>query len=184
MKADNALPAIAAIGAGIAAHRVWRSNREVREIASEAHRHEVYNRELEAFSRGREQIAQRTETTAVVVQAGTKFAKFSHHAIAAIPFTILEAIPVTRYPTLVVHRTHDVIADGAYFAAGRAARVLSTWVTQSLSAKIELAANNERPVVVERPLAIERPVAIEHSVAAERPIVIDEVVFQEFPGGV
>lgn len=137
MKGANALTALAAAGAGVAAHRVWRSNKEVKEIATEAHRHEAYVRELKSFSDGREVIVQRTETTAAAMEFGTTVAKFGHHAIAAIPFTILEAIPVTRYPTIAVHRTHDVIADGAYLAAGRAAQAFSVWVRQSLSASRE-----------------------------------------------
>jgi hypothetical protein len=139
MKGVNALTALAATGAGFAAHRVWRSNREVKQIEAEAHRHEAYVRELETFSEAREVLVQRTETTAAAVELGTSVAKFGHHAIAAIPFTILEAIPVTRYPTIAVHRTHDLVADNAYLAAGRAAQAFSLWVRQSLSARNDLA---------------------------------------------
>ena len=134
MKGANALTALAAVGTGVAAHRVWRSNKQVTDIELAAHRHEAYVRELQSFSKGREDLAQRTETTATAVEIGSTVARFGHHAIAAIPFTILEAIPVTRYPTIAVHRTHDVLADGAYTAAGRAARAFSVWVNQSLSA--------------------------------------------------
>lgn len=37
-----------------------------------------------------------------------------HKGIAAIPFGILEAIPVTRHTTLVVRGTHDLISDAVY----------------------------------------------------------------------
>ncbi|CAM3770775.1 hypothetical protein [Smaragdicoccus niigatensis] len=138
MKGADALAAIAAVGTGVAAHRMWRSKKQVQEVESAAHRHEAYLRELEVFAESRERLVQQTETTAAAVELGTTVAKFGHHAIAAIPFTILEAIPVTRYPTIAVHRTHDVIADGAYLAAGRAAQAFSVWVRQSLSANREL----------------------------------------------
>ena len=37
-----------------------------------------------------------------------------HKGIAAIPFGILEAIPVTRHTTKVVRGTHDLISDAVY----------------------------------------------------------------------
>ncbi len=46
-----------------------------------------------------------------------------HRGIAAIPFTVLEAIPVTRDTARLVRGVHDLTVDGVYGAIGVANRV-------------------------------------------------------------
>lgn len=58
------------------------------------------------------------------VEGSTRLVQGVHHGIAAIPFTILEAIPATRDPAKVVRKTHDFIADGVYGAISGANKFL------------------------------------------------------------
>ncbi len=50
------------------------------------------------------------------IEGGTRLVQGVHQGIAAIPFTILEAIPATRDPAKVVRKTHDFVAGGVYDA--------------------------------------------------------------------
>lgn len=63
------------------------------------------------------QQAQLLETQAQLektIDVTTSTVRSIHKGIAAIPFGILEAIPVTRQTTVVVRRTHDLISDVVY----------------------------------------------------------------------
>ena len=69
-------------------------------------------------------IDRTVEGTALTVGVGTDIVATTHNLIASIPFGILEAIPVTRPVTKVVHTIHDQIAGGVYGMISGASRTL------------------------------------------------------------
>ncbi|MCE5289867.1 MAG: hypothetical protein LLG14_11570 [Nocardiaceae bacterium] len=64
------------------------------------------------------------EVTTVSVEVTNSIVQQAHHAIANIPFGILEAIPATAPVTRVVHEIHDTIADGVYGTISGVSRAL------------------------------------------------------------
>lgn len=60
------------------------------------------------------QLATAQQVSEVAVDFGANTVRAVHQGIAAIPFTILEAIPATRGPTRIVRALHDAIAGGVY----------------------------------------------------------------------
>lgn len=75
-----------------------------RTVQAEAQRLHVAERQLSD--------AQRLSEAAV--SGGTLTVRAIHKGIAAIPFTILENIPVTRDTTRIVRISHDLISDAVY----------------------------------------------------------------------
>lgn len=61
-----------------------------------------------------QRITEAQQLTETAVDVGTQVVRQIHFGIAAIPFGILEAMPVTRDTTRVVRHTHDVIANAVY----------------------------------------------------------------------
>jgi hypothetical protein len=74
------------------------------------------------FVAARESISLRTGIAPAEVDNPVAVAAASHEAIAAIPFGILEAIPVTAETTKVVRQVHDEIAGTVYDAINLAAK--------------------------------------------------------------
>lgn len=66
------------------------------------------------------------------IATGTEVVRTLHLGIAAIPFGILEAIPVTRHTTRVVRGVHDQISNTVYSAIGGTNRVLGSVLRQGL----------------------------------------------------
>lgn len=64
------------------------------------------------------------EASTSTVEVGTNIVQTAHHAIASIPFGVLEAIPVTAPVTKIVHEIHDQIADGVYGAITGVSRAI------------------------------------------------------------
>lgn len=83
----------------------------------------------------RDQIAEWQEISEKSLDEGTATVRAIHHAIAAIPFTILESIPVTRDTTRVVHGVHDVASNGIYAGISLANRALGKQLRNKLSAE-------------------------------------------------
>lgn len=77
-------------------------------------RAEVLQSEALRLQRAEQQLADAQRLTQTVIAGGTQTVRAIHQGIAAIPFGILEAIPVTRGTTRVVRATHDVIAGAVY----------------------------------------------------------------------
>lgn len=60
------------------------------------------------------QLADAQRLSEAAVSGGTSAVQAIHKGIAAIPFTILESIPVTRDTTRIVRASHDLISDAVY----------------------------------------------------------------------
>jgi hypothetical protein len=60
------------------------------------------------------QIDSAQRLTEATIDTGAATVRAVHLGIAAIPFGILEAIPVTRDASKVVRRTHDLISEAVY----------------------------------------------------------------------
>ena len=80
----------------------------------------------------RDRLAEWQEISEKSLDEGTATVRAIHHAIAAIPFTILEAIPATRDTTRLVHGIHDVAANGVYAGISLANRALGKQLRQQL----------------------------------------------------
>jgi len=91
---------------------------EVHEGERLLHRAEVANAERARFRVVREAWTDTSEVVETAVEVGKDVTKASHQAIAAIPFSILEAIPGTSEQAKVVREHHDDIAGSAYGAIG------------------------------------------------------------------
>jgi hypothetical protein len=60
------------------------------------------------------QLLEAQEMLEDTIDTTTNIVRTLHKGIAAIPFGILEVIPVTRHTTQVVRGTHDLISDMVY----------------------------------------------------------------------
>ena len=85
-------------------------------------RREIEQAEGERLWRAEQQLAQAQEVSETAVSLGTGMVRGVHRGIAAIPFSILEAIPATRDTTRLVRKTHDLISDAVYGSIGAVSR--------------------------------------------------------------
>ena len=88
--------------------------RRLRSLQRQQQRIDVALSEQRLIAQLRAQIAAGQTVAANVVSGGAETVRAVHRSIAAIPFGILESIPVTRDTTRVVRRVHDLISDGVY----------------------------------------------------------------------
>lgn len=89
-----------------------RSNRKLSETSL---RYTAYRQaDLVIFAEGHQQILEAQEMLESTIHGTTATVRAIHLGIAAIPFGILEAIPVTRNTTKVVRGTHNLISDAVY----------------------------------------------------------------------
>ena len=116
-----------ALAARRLAHETGALNSSLRRAA-------LYHLEGARFIEGREQLARAQETAEALVHGSTTIVRGVHHGIAAIPFSILEAIPATRDTTRVVRGVHDLTADTVYGAISAINRVLGRQLRRGLSA--------------------------------------------------
>lgn len=78
------------------------------------HRAERVIGEARRMHRIGQQILEAQQLSESGVSVGAELVRQVHRGIAAIPFGILEAIPVTRDTTRLVRATHDLIAGAVY----------------------------------------------------------------------
>lgn len=95
-----------------------RLDRQVQALRGRLFRAEVQQSEALRLQRIERQLAEAQRLTETVVAGGTQAVRAIHQGIAAIPFGILEAIPVTRDTTRLVRATHDAIAGAVYEGIG------------------------------------------------------------------
>ncbi|WP_420465069.1 hypothetical protein [Panacagrimonas sp.] len=101
--------ALAGLGAGL-----WSLHRRAQRLLAAVRRRRFQAAEARRLSRAQEQLAQAQRLSETAVSGSAHLVRAVHHGIAAIPFGILEAIPVTRDTTRIVHKTHDLIAGAVY----------------------------------------------------------------------
>ena len=104
-------PGVLCCGLGALLLRQWQRLGCARETLQ---RLEIEREEALRLQKAEQQLAQAQQISETAVAGGTEVVRAVHRGIAAIPFTILEAIPVTRDTTRVVRKTHDLISDAVY----------------------------------------------------------------------
>jgi hypothetical protein len=70
--------------------------------------------ELLLLIKNQSQLFEAQERLEDTIDTAASVVRTLHKGIAAIPFGILEAIPITRHTTKVVRGTHDLISDVVY----------------------------------------------------------------------
>ncbi|MGQ0698251.1 MAG: hypothetical protein ACT4PZ_08405 [Panacagrimonas sp.] len=95
-------------------------------------RTEIAAAEAQRLARAERQLAEMQQLTETVVSVGASVVQTVHRRIAAIPFGILEAIPVTRDTTRIVRKTHDLISDAVYGSIGAINRGVGSKLREGL----------------------------------------------------
>lgn len=99
---------------GVAAYAAWCNRRNTRSIDSQLRYTAARQAELVLLAENQQQLLDVQQVLEGSIEGTTATVRAIHKGIAAIPFSILEAIPVTRDTTRVVRETHDFIADVVY----------------------------------------------------------------------
>ena len=124
MSADWIITLAALVAALVGVPVVVAQRRRTRRTSAEVRRLRAIVAENDRVRAAFAALETSVETTTATVELTTDIVQITHHAIAAIPFGILEAIPVTRPVTKVVHVIHDQIADGVYGAISGISRAI------------------------------------------------------------
>lgn len=95
----------------------------------------IVQAETMRYIRGREQLSDFQEAVEVSVEGVTASVRTVHRGIAAIPFGILEAIPVTRDTTKVVRAIHDATSDVVYGSISFGNRLAGRGLRKGLEVK-------------------------------------------------
>lgn len=103
---------------------LWRLNRAIGDGAAQLTRTAAIRAEALRMREANERLAEWQQITESSVAGGTQAVRAVHKGIAAIPFSILEAIPVTRDTTRVVRAVHDLTSDRVYAAISTVNRLL------------------------------------------------------------
>jgi len=113
MLASLLLLVLLAAGA-VLALQLHRSREQLGDLQSRLRQLDRWQRESARLQAQIEQLQQLQRAAESTVCVGTSTVRSLHRGIAAIPFGILEAIPVTRDTTRVVRAVHDQISDVVY----------------------------------------------------------------------
>ncbi len=100
--------------AGVAGWWVYRAWDERRLLALDLRRARALAGEHRRVAAAADGVADTVQATTDTVVVGTGVVQTAHQAIAAIPFEVLEAIPVTRGTSRIVRGIHDEISGGVY----------------------------------------------------------------------
>ncbi len=109
-----ALLLTAAALSGLVAQRLLRLEHGVMRHADSLRREGLLMLEAQRLQLRQSRLAAAQQLTETTIEAGTDVVRIVHQSIAAIPFGVLEAVPVTRDVSRVVRRTHDLISDAVY----------------------------------------------------------------------
>lgn len=138
--AAEILLAGSALLSGLLAVECIRLSRRHRDLAMRLRRTALYHAEAARFVAARARLSEVQQFAEGAVAGGTGVVRAVHHGIAAIPFTILENIPVTRDTTKLVHGIHDLTADTVYGAITTINRVLGGQMRDALKTNSQSAA--------------------------------------------
>ena len=114
-------------------------------------RAEVIQSEAVRLQRAERQLADAQRLAETVVAGGTRTVRVIHQGIAAIPFGILEAIPVTRDTTRLVRATHDLIAGAVYGGIGMVNRGVGVGLRAGLRSGLPDSGGAEVPEIAREP---------------------------------
>lgn len=116
-----------------------------RNVPNALFRAEILQFEALRLQRSERQIADAQRLTEAVVSGGTQTVRTLHRGIAAIPFGILEAIPVTRDATRIVRASHDLISDAVYGSIQAVNRGVGHGLRAGLKAGVPAAGTDPLP---------------------------------------
>ena len=83
------------------------------------------------------QLLETQEILEDTIDTTTNIVRTIHKSIAAIPFGILEVIPITRHTTQVVRITHDIISDVVYSSISVANKTSGKVIRKGIGTGIE-----------------------------------------------
>ena len=86
----------------------------VTEMDRALYRAQIRQAERQRYEAGLKRLASAPQAAELVVDVGANTVQTVHQAIANVPFTVLEAIPVTRDVTKIVRFAHDAISAAVY----------------------------------------------------------------------
>lgn len=107
---------------------VYRAHRRLSVQAGLIERSEAQLAELRRVLDTAQRLALASAVAEGTVEGGTRLVQGVHQGVAAIPFSVLEAIPVTRGTAKIVRKTHDTVAGGVYTSIA----VVNKWVGRVL----------------------------------------------------
>jgi hypothetical protein len=107
----TAIGVVLGVMVGRTLRRTWL---EVAAATADVRRPEAWANEAELFLQGRVRIADAAAVTADAVGLTAGVTQTAHRIIAAIPFSVLGAVPVTRPASDRVRTVHDGTADAVY----------------------------------------------------------------------
>jgi hypothetical protein len=107
------------------------------DIRTDIARQRVDRQERARFVASRTGLADTGDMTTAVVTMPTAVTRFSHDAIAAIPFTVLESIPATAETSKVVREIHDEISHAVYDAISGTTRGIAGFLRRGLSGRAQ-----------------------------------------------
>jgi hypothetical protein len=132
------LLAAGVLAAAIAAVQARAAHRGQRAAARAVSRAHDLRREYGVVAEAAAKFAQ-VEAVTNGVALGTDVVKAVHLGIASVPFSVLEAIPVTRGVSKIVRGVHDAVSHTVYGAIGLANRALG------LGLKVGVSAAGDKP---------------------------------------
>jgi len=126
----------------VSARRLERSATGLRVAVQRAR---VEHTERARFIGSREAVAEGSDLASAVVTVPTAVVRFSHEAIAAIPFTVLENIPATAETSKVVREIHDEISHVVYDVIEGTTRGIAGMIRRGLSTPAPQGRQRPRP---------------------------------------
>ncbi len=113
----------------VTAGLLWYERRltlQVAALAAQLERTAALKADLRWWRESLQRLAEWQEVTQSSIDGGTRAVRALHQGIAAIPFEILDAIPVTRDTSRVVRNIHDFAADNVYAAVSAVNQLLGS----------------------------------------------------------
>ena len=130
---DLVLALVVLATTGVAIRAVRRQERAVVDLQRAVLRARMWRSEQALFLASRDRLAGIGDSASDTVDLPTAITRFSHDAIAAVPFAVLEAIPATADTTKVVHQIHDEIAHSVYDAISGTTRGIAGLIRRGLT---------------------------------------------------
>lgn len=130
---------LVALGCGAAtALNLHESSRDLVRLQARLRHATQWRREHERMQQQIEQWLELQRTAELTIATGNEVVRTLHQGISAIPFGILEAIPVTRDTTRIVRSVHDQISNTVYDVIGGTNKLLGSVLRQSLKTSANL----------------------------------------------
>lgn len=122
---------------GLGAGLIWlerQTERRISAAAAQLERTAALQGDLRWWVSAHSRLSGWQEQAEASIDGGARVAQALHRGIAAIPFDILEAIPVTRDTSRLVRGIHDFTADNVYAAVSAVNRLVGAGSRRALAA--------------------------------------------------